>query len=647
MGMMPSFMPRIDYTGLLWVVALSALTYLPWLLFWLRTELRWSEVLLAAYLCNVVQIIGLQVALGLIGQLYAMPLAVATFVCSGIVLWQAVRLQRRRASRIGTGEPTRWRQLRWRQLIDAGREIGHSRVSVLLLGLLGANLLWLLFLACIFPPYAYDEFYYHMPIVATIIQEHTIVPPDSAIPYIQAYPRFSELLSVWNSIFLHRDTFADLAQVPMLAMGGLALYIIARNAGAMRRWAIACAALWWFCPIVILQANTTYNDIMLGGWWACALAFALPNSSRESHAAQDRRQGRPVLVALAGGLMLGSKISGQVHVVALALLLLYLAWQQRSAWRITFKQIAGWMGMVAITGGVWHVLNAIQWGNPFYPIPIRVFGVALLPGDDYLMNSIIGGAAEQHVAHIPTLPLRVLSLWFDLGNGYEIGAPLNGFGPLWPIVALPALVLATVWAWQRRDFLVHGLLLIAAMLLILTPASWTPRYSLALVAIGALALAKLSAVFTARTQHWVAGAMGGLSILSLLLTTDHLYFDVPRIRKFTALPDAQRIATQWDPGSFGATYQWIEANTHQGHITLAYDGVTLVYPLWGYGFRNRVIYVRPNDTRPYFDDLQTAGVNYAVVNKTWPSAKALQQDARAHVAFDGPDDLIVFTIQQP
>lgn len=634
-------MLTIDYAGLALTCALSLVPYLVWLYVWLPSTLRLSELLLAAFICNIAQIIGLQVGLGLFYMLTAPWLALSALLTTGVML--VIAAKRGRVASL---------RLRYDQVRAAFIEMRKSVSGLAILSLLILWLIWKVFLASIFPPFAYDEFYYHMPIVASVIQEHSIFPPASSNLYLRAYPRYSELLSVWNSIFLHRDTYADLALITFWIAGGLAIYSLARRANVSRQWALLCATLWWFCPTIMIQATSTYNDVMLGGLWAISLAFLIPEGDKTVDV-------RLCLAALASGLMLGTKISGQVHLAVVLLLLVVLHYMQYRQLSRVIKTLSAFTMIALVSGGIWHVVNAVNTGNPFYPVPISLGGYTLWPGDDFTINTVILGNAENAVANIPTLPLRLLYTWFDSGSSFGIGASLAGFGPLLPIIGLPAILIYLLAKMGKTKVIDTskttadqnhtGLLLLGSGLLVLTliPASWNPRYGLAFLIVGGYCLACLESFLLPGIRRIIAAVIVSLAMISAFLSLDHVYFDVARIRQFAALPDSERIATRWDPGSFGESYQWIDKITRDKSATIAYEGSPMLYPLWGYGFRNRVIYQRPRDRQSYFDDLKMVGVDYLFIDKRWKLTQQLRSDLRAMLVFESTDDFVIFKIPQP
>jgi hypothetical protein len=622
-------MIHFDLLGLAFTGMLGLLVFVAWMGLLLPARLSTAEWLLAAFLCTTCHILAMQIALGLAHVLTSATLGLMTAISMPAICMLAIKRAKRTDAQ--------------RRLVDAQvafKEIAASRAATVLLVMLAALHVWVIFLAGIFPPYAYDEFYYHMPIVAQIIQERTILPASSSIVWINAYPRFSEMLSVWTSIFLHRDTWADLAMLPFWSFGGLAMYAIARKFGATRAWGVLCAALWWFCPAVFIQAKSTYNDVMVAALWAMALCFILP--ARKKDEPHDRRL--PLLMtALAAGLLPATKISGLLFAAALFALLFFALLLQRASRRIAMASLATFAAIAMCAGGIWFVVNTLGHVNLVYPVPVKVLGRTLLQGEDFAVNAIIDGEAKIAGGIAPAL--RHASAWFDAGNSFVIGERFSGFGPLWAGVGLPALLVGIVVAAWRRHWMLVGMVGVSVLLLAAIPASWTPRYGLFLIAVSAGGLALLEPWLRPRARGIAKLLVVGLSAISIALAVDMGSFDAKRIRTFAQLPESERIATRWDAGAFGATHQQLARLTQEKSVTVAYAGFMLPYPLWGEDFRNRVIHVPLLNDAEYFDVLKVTGVNYFFAPANSGEANALTNDPRARRIDEGNDSFVLYEIQ--
>lgn len=623
-------MLHFDLPGLAFTLLIGLLVLAAWMALLLPARLALAEWLLGAFLCATSHILALQVALGLAHSLTGLTLGIATAISTGTMFLMAARCGVKRDV-----------QRRFSDAQTAWREMTRSRSALILLAMLAVLHVWVVFLAGIFPPYAYDEFYYHMPIVAQIIQDQTILPASSSIVWINAYPRFSEMLSVWTSIFLHRDTWADLAMLPFWSVGGVAVYAIGRKFGASRAWAVMCAAFWWFCPTVFIQAKSTYNDVMVGALWAMALCFILP--AREQDEPRDSRL--PLLLAaLAAGLLPATKISGLLFAGALFALLCLALLLRRAPHRAAIVSLTTFIAIAACAGSFWFIVNALNHGNPVYPVQLKVLGHTLLPGDDAAMAAGVIESEARIAAGTP-LALRHLSAWFDAGNSFVIGQRFSGFGPLWAGVGLPALLLGTAVAVWRRRWLMLGVLAASALLLMLIPASWTPRYGLFLITASASGLASLEPWLKLRARNITALLVIGMSVINVALAIDMGSFDPARIQTFATLNDNERTATAWDAGTFGAAHQQLAQLSNEKGTMVAYAGFLLPYPLWGADFRNRVIHVPFTQNSDYVDALRSAGARYFFAPAESTEANTLANDPRAKRIDAGQDGFVIYSIQ--
>jgi len=429
---------HLDLVDLLLVAGISLVTYVGCVALCLRTRWPASEVLLAAFVCNIAQIVLTQTALGLVNQLNPLNLIIVVGTTMLGLFIVICTLGNRRLDALTWPE-------RRAELSSAWREICGCKSCVLLIGLVGAWSVWTLFLGLIFPPSSFDEFYYHMPIVASIIQSQSVLPPPSVWPWISAYPRNAELLAVWSSIFLHRDTLADLALLPQLWAGALAPFVAARRIGASRSWSILCGCLFAFAPIVLMEAKATYVDLMVGCFWSVGVAFVTPTSSK-STARGPSTHALAILTGLAAGLILGTKITGLVIAGGLLCLFVVRLAQSRTSLRSGVLQVGLVVSLMCVVGSLWYVLAFKTFGNPVYPIPIRLGKLVILPGNDAFLLPLYAATARE-VAHVSQGIDRWVAAWFERQPQTNMSGQWAGLGPLWPVLGLPAVL---VWGGARK-----------------------------------------------------------------------------------------------------------------------------------------------------------------------------------------------------
>jgi len=171
-----------------------------------------AEVVLAACVAMWVQIILTELLLGWLHLLRPFWLLSVNMMLL-IILWVII-VRTLRHYHLATY---------WHTVRSSLAVIRASITTQIILLLILIWFIWTIFLGLLFPTYAFDEHYYHMPIVASILQAQHIGLISTPIPWISAYPKNSELLVLWNTIFLHRDTVADLTMLQFWLAGGLGI----------------------------------------------------------------------------------------------------------------------------------------------------------------------------------------------------------------------------------------------------------------------------------------------------------------------------------------------------------------------------------------------------------------------------------------
>ncbi len=191
--------------------------------------------------------------------------------------------------------------------------------------------------------------------------------------------------------------FVKVGQWPFAIVGGLALFGIARGAGADRPAAALPAAAWAGLPLVMHQASLANVDLLWTACLLCAVHFLL---RWQSVSGVDLPMAW--LVGLACGLVIGSKTFGLLLAApTLALAVVHAA-----------RRPAGVATIVALGAGVllpsafFYARNAWLTGNPVYPLHVAALGRTWLDG------WYTRAAMEATAYHLPTgmwwlLPARL------------------------------------------------------------------------------------------------------------------------------------------------------------------------------------------------------------------------------------------------
>ncbi len=435
-----------------WYLQGSALA-LGWMLYrgWFRTHLPRLDALLAAAVALCAWLTGIQLALGLAGQLH-LPGLVLAQTAALAATFHAFRKRSKNPSFSDTNDSAAPQS----SFLD---RFLPSLFVVYWVGVL-----------CRLPfafPYRVDVMAYHLPFVVHWMQSHGLGIPGYLAHTAQAgYPAGHELLVHWFMAPLRSDLFSALVNGIFLGWSGPAMAAMGEKLGAPR-WAGWLAALLLLsCPLMEWLAQTHYVEPAYLFFLLGAANFGL---------LAIRRGGRLewALFCLAFGLAGGIKAT---HVAYGSLLLLFLAFQARLVGRkIPWLRCAVTLGAAALAlSGVWYLRNGFVFGNPLHP-----FTPGLLL--DALRGRAEGHALEQSQSLMTHMgDPSVLSLWLE-------GLRIRAGGWAWILLGatlLTPFILAGLLLWRRRQAgrpvieLAGFAALALAFLLLYTITPWQIRLDL-------------------------------------------------------------------------------------------------------------------------------------------------------------------------
>jgi hypothetical protein len=562
--------------GLLTAVALAAGAALA---IRLGAGLRVGEQLVASCVGATAIVILAIDGLGYSSLLYPSTVAAAVLALSGLLL---ALTRPARAEWKGLG----------RRLGGAARTAAWSPVSGLLTAVALGLVLLLAAYVVLLPSWGWDAMWYHDPLSAYAYQEHSLGWVETWIPFINSYPKNVELLALWNALFAPDDRLLDGAQLPLVLVGIVALATTCRRAGASAPLAWGLGLCWLLMPAVYLNTPSNYVDAGATSLWLAAVLFL---------ARLDATRAHRLFGALALGLYAGAKVSGLLHTLLLApviLLALGLEWRRARNTRALLGQTALATLLIALLGAESYVRDLWRYGNPFWPaqVPIPLLGRDF-PGTWKLrdLNTPPFGGPDDWSA--------LWRSWNETQPTWLVDVRVGGFGPLWVNLLLPAagvaLLFALVQLARRRTTpgaLAVGVLLFTALA---TPARWWPRYTLGLPAAGLLAAAILISLLPrAWLQQVALLAIGGWACaqawparVGLLAPREkeHPERIVEVLAAAAQLPAPARAAIKLDNWQHDANR--IRDAVIQPGDGAAYDGSTsFVYQLWRSDWHSRVLY---------------------------------------------------------
>ncbi|HEX2254061.1 MAG TPA: hypothetical protein VHQ65_12395, partial [Thermoanaerobaculia bacterium] len=365
------------------------------------------------------------------------------------------------------------------------------------------------------PPQKGDDPSYHLSTVAVWHQHGDLRMPkfgfgDKSTPH---YPVASEMLA-WALLAPLEDSdyLARWMQLPVALASLAAVAAVALALGASPAWAAVALLLYLSVPLAFpVLALSAGNDHLLA--FALLAAVDATLLLRRCPAA-----GGAVYAGAALGLAAGTKYLGVLFAPPVVLLLaVALLWPRPPLRRAAaLMALAGAVALLA--GGYTYARNAVATGNPVYPAPVEVAGLAL-PGWSEVTLDV-----RRHQPEFAIEPLAFLRDPVHMGRFLPwTGAPASLLAPLLALLlpGLPRrrLVTALVLALPATFFL---------QFLLQVHDHRSSRYLFAALALAAVAFAWLGDRAEAR---WPALARAGRGVLVLLVFVrcvrdDHLHWGV-------------------------------------------------------------------------------------------------------------------------
>lgn len=583
----------------------------------LRDPLEWS---IAVLLLAAVEVVVVSVAAGGLLERYEPGTLLAVTAVVGGALG-AVSLR----ARGGAARP--------REVVTALRAaLGTLEPwQAVVVAVAAGAVVWRLVLALALPPFAYDALTYHLTLVASWVQGGSVEPN----PYAECcshYPANAETLAGWPTLFLDHELLIETPQIVLAVLGALAVAGLARLAGARPATSLTAAALFALTPIVLAQANTAYNDVAIASTFLVGLLFAARMNDTTATASP---RAYALLAGAALGFAAGTKTSGLVMAGVVGLLVAAKAALATRGGALTARRATALVAVFAsaalVVGGYWYARNWVETGNPVWPFRVAPAGVEVFAGpervDEYL--SVPPGSERSWPVEVVRSWYRDLVFWTRRTYSYEQRE--GGLGPLWSWVGWAAVALLSLAAWRRRRDLLATVVLPVAVVFALLPYKWWSRFTIALAALGAVAVALAF-------ERLRPGGPRRLLVAAAVLLT---------------LAGAARATWTLDPSARGATltmrdvaglvrrteldrtvgtlfypeYRWLAGVAADATVVVETEApsIRFVYPLFGSGLDRRVVQLLPGDEEAAAELVPRDGDVYVAVERggafdRWASA---------------------------
>ncbi len=485
---------------------------------------------------------------------------------------------------------------------------------------------------------SYDALWYHEPIVGYTIQNKgfawVTLPPELEV--VNANPRASEMLQVFFALFCGRR-FIDLPQTFVFAGAGCAFTaLLGRFTGEISLRA-GFAAVLLTVPAIFLQLGTTYVDAHVHGLLAAVLLFATAPRV-------GKRQ--LFLAALAAALAIGTKATAYLPA---GIFMLYAAVRHASLagpWIPAAARVSLAL-LVSLALGIFtFARNAIHYGNPFFPIPVRVasLGIDWVGGGDPFEHPEVTESLVEVARWVlgpPIAPHGATHAFYILPHTVREILPSYNYGLAAPWVLVP-LGAAAGLTLLMRFVLSPGLSLAAEdrarmqHLVVLVMACAVHLYSLrylrlaryhviVLLACAAAIVTLVSVLRRPRVGASIVGACGMLSVIALALENPRCFLLPWDVSDMAEVPYPEREVTP----AFGAPTSHDlgllrAAEIGPGSVVVFTQGLQQIAPLWNDAFSNRVIYA-PN-TPQMLREASELGATWVVCTNGCAVQRAIRTD---------------------
>ncbi len=615
-------------------IAVNFLLLSSWylLLFNARKTISFSDRLIGTFILSLAQIIATEMLLGIIFQsLFATPLFLLNVSISLPVIFIAFGKNRTDSLIKETLKELK---------SSTGGVVTAVRSDIilsLLFGLMLAKTAWLIFIGYLFPSYTWDALWYHLPIVGYIMQGGAITenPANFMIDtFINIFPKNMELIFLWNVIFLKSDTITNLSQLPFVFAGMITTYSIAIKLKIKQKHALYSSCLFFFTPIIILQATTNYIDVAVAVLLLITINFLLYENpwfaDRPLYSSKETGRGATILLAgIAGGILLGSKGSGPLFVIVLSAAIMLQefikhhqhiystppALKDRIIKQSVSPYILYFFLPLAILGTYWYIKNWTLYGNPVYPMEIAVFGKVIFKG---LYKGMIDPAPALIESSSPLTGL--FHVWTERVEYYLYDSRMSGLGPIWLILLLPSLLFTFINSVKNRRHSWLFIILLLILAFILHPRNWNTRYVIFIISLGALSYGFVLDYFGKKGRL--------LNIIALLLagytfvTANSPCVMPVKIGKFLDLPSKERTIAHLAPFNIDLNARqeyghwiWVNSNISEGE-TISYTFEPLfLSPLWNRSFSNRVKYISEDNYNDWMNALKSNNTTYVLLRK--------------------------------
>ncbi len=597
------------------------------------------------FVLGLTQIIATEMLLGVVFKaLFKSPLFLLNIFVSVTVLVFALR----------AGTSGIFREIR-DEALRIVRIFRNDLVLCSLFSMVLGLFLWMVFQGYLFPSYTWDALYYHLPIVGQIMQGGAIQEnstPSFIQQYMNIFSKNINLFFVWNIIFLESDVIVDLSQLFFTITGSIAIYSMAVKIKINEKYAIYSSFLFFLTPMIVFQSTANYVDGAVSMLFLIAINFLLYDDLENFTDAAgglrplNERRIPVVLSGLAAGILLGSKPSGPLFIAVISGLIFVQELIKRFYYshsgyclREGVKTYTVYFGLpVLIKGGYWYGRNWILYGNPVYFMDISIFDYTIMKG---LENTWVE-SAPAIIENLNYLT-RLFHVWQERVGYYMYDSRFSGFGPIWFILFIPAILFSFIYAVRKKKYSYLYVCIILGLTFIVHPRNWTTRYVVFIVGLGALSFGLVFDYFRKRENVLRLAVLILAGYTFLTLNTPCIMPE--KIREFLLMPSHERTLSSHKPFNIDMKVRdeygiwiWMDNNLSSGD-TFAYtfEKMTIddlepffIAPLWNTEFSNKVVYVKADTYKEWLYELKQNGTSFILTRKDSLEDKWIERERNVY-----------------
>lgn len=497
--------------------------------------------------------------------------------------------------------------------------------------------IWIIFLAVLYPPIEWDALMYHLPAVGHYMQQQSLADP--ALPmdafskygidgsaWINSFPKNIEILFLWATIIPGTDILVDMVELVFGLIGVIAVYSLASKLGVGRKWAISAGLIFFLTPIVLAQSRSNTIDLSNSALILVALALLYSSSGR-------RQPGAVIVAGIAVGIVVGAKWSGLLFLPLFLIILVgqRLFWNARdqlSRFHKLAYESAIFLGPAVLFGSYWYLKNWYLYSNPLWPFKISFLGLKIFSGP-LTQEAVLARTFPEQLQGMNMLHKLWVTWQEFIIFGYDSDMKLGGLGIFWFVFGLPAIFYALHWIIKRRDLAQAMIFIVPLAMLLLHPENWWTRYTMFIAGLGAIAFAKIrSGEHRLEVARLIDLSLVGMMIYSTVASFSTSYYQPQKIvALMNGRPDKNTSASL-RPEIVSQAYDHVIKQTAGKPANVAYGaGLDFTYPLWGPGLQNHVYFLDPDGAASWIAKLRDKHIKYLLVRTEGPEQKYIKKSS--------------------